>query len=131
MPIWFRTPFQERLRGAKALPLVMSARAVLDARSFETGSWYDGGMPHYGQITGTGNGVEGSWFIELNDDGVPVSEFEFVPIEAMPDVVPVWSIQFTIGDEAGIAFTDDEATNLAIIKMLRSMAELKGLDLGS
>ena len=28
-------------------------------------------MPYYGQITGTGNGVEGSWFMELDDEAVP------------------------------------------------------------
>ena len=85
-------------------------------------------MPYYGQITGTDQGVEGSWFIELNDDGSPISEFEFIPAETMPDVVPAWSIELPISDEAGVAFTDDEAANLAIIKMLRSLAELKGLD---
>src|SRR5687767_10810009 len=35
------------------------------------GVCYDARMPYYGQITGTDNGVEGSWFIELNDDGGP------------------------------------------------------------
>ena len=85
-------------------------------------------MPYYGQITGTDEGVEGSWLIALNDDGTPVSEFVFIPAETMPDVVPVWSIALPIGDEAGVAFTDDEAANLTIIKMLRSLAELKGLE---
>jgi hypothetical protein len=28
-------------------------------------------MPYYGQITGTDNGVEGSWFVDLEDDGIP------------------------------------------------------------
>lgn len=84
-------------------------------------------MPHYGRITGTHQGVEGSWFIELDDDGSPVSEFEFIPIEAMPDIVPVWSIELPLGDdEPGITFSDDETANLALIEMLRSIAELKG-----
>jgi hypothetical protein len=52
-------------------------------------------------------------------------------VETMPDVVPVWSIELPIGDDAGILFTDDEAANLALIQMLRSMAALKGLDVGS
>jgi hypothetical protein len=46
-------------------------------------------MPYYGQITGNNNGVEGSWFIELNDAGSPVSELAFIPIETTPDVGPV------------------------------------------
>jgi hypothetical protein len=74
------------------------------------------------------NGVEGSWFIELDATGAPISEYEFIPVEAMPDVVPVWSIKLPIGDDAGVAFTEDETANLALIKMLREMAELKGLD---
>jgi hypothetical protein len=85
-------------------------------------------MPYYGQITGTDDGVEGSWFIELDDTGVPISEYAFIPVETMPDVVPVWSIKLPIGDDAGVAFTEDETANLALIKMLREMAELKGLD---
>ena len=88
-------------------------------------------MPRYGQITGTNHGGEGSWFIELDDDGSPVSEFEFIPIEAMPDIVPVWKIELPIGDEPGITFTEDEAANRALIEMLRSMAELKGRDAGT
>jgi len=84
-------------------------------------------MPYYRQITGTDNGIDGSWFIELNDDGSPISEFVFIPVETMPDVVPVWSIELPIGD----AFTEDETANLALIKMRRRMAELKGRDAGS
>jgi hypothetical protein len=91
----------------------------------------DAVMCYYGQITGSDGGVEGSWFIALNDDGVPISEFEFIPVKAMPDVVPVWSIELPIRDDAGVLFTDDEAANLALIKMLRSMVELKGRDAGS
>jgi hypothetical protein len=87
-------------------------------------------MPSYGQITGTNEG-EGSWLIELNDDGTPVSEFAFIPIEAMPDVVPIWSIALPIGDEPGITFTDDDDANQALITMLRRLVELKGLDAGS
>ena len=88
-------------------------------------------MPAYGQIIGTDNGVEGSWFIELDDTGVPISEFAFIPVQTRPDVVPVWSIALPIGDDLGIRFSDDEAANLILITMLRRMAELKGLDAGS
>ena len=45
-------------------------------------------MPHYGQITGTDDGVEGSWLIELDDDGVPIDDFAGIPAETMPNVVP-------------------------------------------
>ena len=65
-------------------------------------------MPYYGQITGIDDGVEGSWLIELNDDGVPISEFVFIPVATMPDIVPVWSIELPIRDEAGVYFTEDE-----------------------
>ena len=85
-------------------------------------------MPYYGQIIGTDNGVVRSWFLELNDDGMPIREFVYIPVETMPDVVPVWSIALPIGDDAGVLFTEDETANLVRIKMLRSMAELKGLD---
>ncbi len=88
-------------------------------------------MPHYGQITGTDHGGEGSWFIELNDDGSPVSEFVFIPVESMPEVVPVWSIELPIGDNMGVLFTEDETANRTLIEMLRSMAELKRRDAGS
>lgn len=92
---------------------------------------YDHSMPYYRQVTGTDNGVEGSWFIELNDTGAPINEYEFIPVETMPDVVPVWSIELPIGDDASVVFTEDETANLVLGKMLRSMAELKGLDAGS
>jgi hypothetical protein len=46
----------------------------------------------------------------------------------MPDVVPFWSIELPIGDDESVIFTEDETANLVLIKMLRSMAELKGLD---
>jgi hypothetical protein len=89
-------------------------------------------MPHDGQITGTDNGEEGGWLIELDDAGAQISEFAFIPVETtMPDVVPVWSIELPIGDDAGVLFTEDEAANLALLEMLRSMVELKGLDAGS
>jgi hypothetical protein len=52
----------------------------------------------------------------------------FIPVETMPEVVPVRTVELPIGDDAGVLFTQDEAANLALIKMLRSMAELKGLD---
>ena len=74
-------------------------------------------MPCYGRITGTDDaGDEGSWLIELDDTGAPVSDFVFIPVAALPDVVPVWSLELPIGE----AFTDDEAANLALIKTLRS-----------
>ncbi len=85
-------------------------------------------MPSYGQITGTGNGAKGSWFIELDNTDALVSEFEFIPVETMPDLVPVWSIALPIGDDESVLFTEDKTANLALIKMLREMAELKGLD---
>jgi hypothetical protein len=84
-------------------------------------------VPYYGQTTGTDNGEEGSWFIEVNDDGAPISEYMFIPVETMPDVMPVWPIELPISDEAGVHLTEDEAANLALIEMLRSMAELKGI----
>ena len=34
---------------------------------------YDAAMPYYGQITGTDDGVEDSWLIELDGEGVPGS----------------------------------------------------------
>ncbi len=85
-------------------------------------------MPYYGQIRGTDIGVEGSWLIELDDAGAPISEYEFIPVETMPDIVPVWSIKLPIGDDESVAFSEDETANLALIKMLRSMAGLKGPD---
>jgi hypothetical protein len=88
-------------------------------------------MPYYGQITGTDHGVEGSWFIELDDTGTPISEYEFIPVETMPDIVPVWSIALPLGDDEGVLFTEDETVNQALIEMLRSIAELKGRDAGS
>ena len=56
-------------------------------------------MPSYGQITGTDDGVEGNWLIELDDTGTPISEYAFTPVETLPDVVPVWSIKLPIGDD--------------------------------
>lgn len=73
-------------------------------------------MPYYGQITGTYNGVEGSWLIELDDTGAPISEYEFIPVASMPDVVPVWSIELPIRADAGVVFTEDQTANLALIK---------------
>jgi hypothetical protein len=88
-------------------------------------------MPYFGQITGTDDGVEGNWLIELDDRGVPISGFTFIPVGTMPEVVPVWSIKLPIGHDGDVAFTEDETANLALIKMLRSMAELKELDAGN
>jgi len=88
-------------------------------------------MPTYGQIIGADNGIEGSWLFELHDDDPPVIELTFIPIEMMPDEVPVSSIQVPIGRDADVLFTEDEAANLALMPMLRSMAELKELDGGS
>ena len=88
-------------------------------------------MPTYGQITGTSNGVDGSWLIELDDDGAPISEFVFIPAETMPDVAPVWSIEQPIGCDSGLAFTDDGTVNLALVTMPRSVAELKRREAGN
>ena len=80
-------------------------------------------MPNYGQISGTvAVGADGAWLIELDDNGAPVSDFVFIPVETMPDIEPLWSIELPIGEQ----FTHDEAANRALIKTLRSMAELKG-----
>lgn len=88
-------------------------------------------MPHYGKITGTNNGVEGTWLVELDDDGVPTREFVLIPPEAMPDVVPVWAIHLKEGPDSGRAFTRDEVRKIALMKMRRSMDRLKGRDAGS
>jgi len=53
-------------------------------------------VSRYSQITGTDNDVEGSWFIALADDGAPISEFTFIPVETLPEVVPIWSIALCI-----------------------------------
>jgi hypothetical protein len=88
-------------------------------------------MPYYGEITGTNNGVEGTWLVELDDDGVPAPEFALVLPESMPDVVPVWAIHLKESPDPERAFTRDEVRRIAFIKMRRSMDRLKGRDAGS
>jgi hypothetical protein len=88
-------------------------------------------MPHYGKITGMNNGVEGTWLVELDDDGIPTPEFALVPPESMPDVVPVWAIQLKESPAPERAFTRDEVRRIALLKMTRSMDRLKGRDAGS
>jgi hypothetical protein len=88
-------------------------------------------MPYYGKITGTNNGVEGTWLVELDDDGVPTREFVLIPSEARPDVVPVWTIQLKESPDPDRAFTRDEVRKIAFIKMRRSMDRVKGRDDGS
>jgi hypothetical protein len=85
-------------------------------------------MPYYGKITGTNNGVEGTWLVELDDDGVPTAAFRLIPPEAMPDVVPVWTIHLKESPDSERAFTRDEVRRIAHIKMRRSMDRLKGRD---
>ena len=92
---------------------------------------YDAGMRYFGKITGMNNGVEGTWLVELDDDGVPTREFVLIPPEAMPDVVPVWAIQLKESPDPKRAFTRDEVRRIALIKMRRSMDRLKGRDAGS
>ena len=85
-------------------------------------------MPHYGKITGTDNGVEGTWLVELDDGRVPTPAFLLIPPEAMPEVVPVWAIHLKESPNPERAFTHDEARRIALIKMRRSMDRLKGRD---
>ena len=88
-------------------------------------------MPYYGEITGTNNGVEGTWLVELDDDGVPTPEFALVLPESMPDVVPVWAIHLKESSDPERAFTRDEVRRIAFIKMRRSMDRVKGRNAGS
>jgi hypothetical protein len=92
---------------------------------------YDAPMPYYGKITGINNGVEGTWLVELDDDGIPTPQFTLVPPESMPDVVPVWSIHLKESPDPERAFTRDEVRRVAFIKMRRSMDRVKGRDAGS
>jgi len=85
-------------------------------------------MPYYGKITGLNNGVEGTWLVELDDDGVPKPEFALIPPEAMPDVVPVWAIHLKESPDPERAFSRDEVRRIAFIKMRRSMDRVKGRD---
>jgi hypothetical protein len=43
-------------------------------------------MPYYGQSTGTDDGVEGRWLIEL-DDGVPIDDVAFISVATLPVTV--------------------------------------------
>lgn len=90
----------------------------------------DGAMPYYGKITGTNNGVEGTWLVELDDDGVPTREFVLIPPEALPNVVPAWTIQLKESPDPARAFTRDEVRRIALLKMRRSMDRLKRRDAG-
>ena len=92
------------------------------------GLCYDARMRYYGKITGTNNGVEGTWLVELDDDGVPTREFALTSPEAMPDVVPVWAIHLKESPDPERAFTRDEVRRIAHIKMRRSMDRFKGRD---
>lgn len=88
-------------------------------------------MPSYGKITGTHNGVEGTWLVELDDDGVPTPAFALFLPESLPDVVPVWAIHLKESPDPEQAFTRDEVRKIALLKMRRSMDRLKGRDAGS
>jgi hypothetical protein len=88
-------------------------------------------MPYYGKISGTNNGVQGTWLVELDDDGVPTPAFRLVAPESMPDVVPVWAIQLKESPDPERAFTRDEVRTIAHIKMRRSMERLKRRDAAS
>jgi hypothetical protein len=88
-------------------------------------------MPYYGKITATNNGVEGTWLIELGDDGIPTADFKLIPPESMPDVVPVWTIHLKESTDPEAAFSRDEVIRIAQMKMVRSMARLQGRDAGS
>jgi hypothetical protein len=85
-------------------------------------------MPHYGKITGMNNGVEGTWLVELDDDGVPKPEFVLIPPEALPEVVPVRAIHLKESPDPDQAFTRDEVRRIALLKMRRSTDRLKGRD---
>ncbi len=63
--------------------------------------------PSYGQLTGTDDGVEGSWLIALEDDGVPLDDVAFFPIETMPDVVLGRMDALPIGSTIGMDHADD------------------------
>ena len=45
-------------------------------------------MPYSDQITRIDDGIEGAWLVELEANGVPMSEFMFTPVKDMPDVGP-------------------------------------------
>ena len=83
-------------------------------------------MPHYGKITGMHSGVEGTWLVELDENGVPTPAFTLIPPELMPEVVPVWAIHLKESLDPERAFTRDEVRKIALMKMRRSMDRLKG-----
>jgi hypothetical protein len=87
--------------------------------------------PYYGKITGINNGVEGTWLVELDDDGVPKREFVVIPAETMPEVDPVWAIHLKESPDPERAFSRDEVRKIALLKMRRSMNRFKGRDVGS
>jgi hypothetical protein len=88
-------------------------------------------IARYGQITGNLDGVDGTWFVELSDSGCPHLPLTLIPVDAMLDVVPVWSIELPIRAADGVSFTDEEQVELGMRLMRRRMAELKGEDAGS
>ena len=92
---------------------------------------YDARMPpYYGKITGINNGVEGTWLVELDEDGIPTREFVVIPAEAMPEVVPVWAIHLKESPDPERAFSRDEVRKIALLKMRRSMDRFKARDMG-
>ena len=94
------------------------------------GLCYDAAMPYYGKITGINNGVEGTWLVELDEDGIPTREFVVIPAEAMPEVVPVWAIHLKESPDPERAFSRDEVRKIALLKMRRSMDRFKARDMG-
>ena len=50
-------------------------------------------MPSYGQITGSDAGHDGTWLVEMEPDSTPIPDFTLIPLETMPDVVPLWTIR--------------------------------------
>jgi len=91
---------------------------------------YDAAMPYYGKITGMNEGVEGTWLVELDEEGVPKPEFALIAPEALPEVVPVWAIHLKESPDPEQAFTRDEVRGIALLKMRRSMDRFKGRDPG-
>ena len=88
-------------------------------------------MPDYGLLIGTYDEQEGTWLIELDADEVPILDYTLIPVETLPDVIPVWTLELPITADSGLAFTDDETGKLAVLMMRRRMAERKGFDAGS
>jgi hypothetical protein len=80
--------------------------------------------PMYGRLTQIFQGVEQAWLVELDDDGTPIVEAGLVPETALPDVVPVWTIDVPTplhGRPCEMPST--------FWKMRRDMARYRGWDL--